>query len=501
MLHAHLRSAGRARRAAAGLLTLLLATALVAVPTGTATATSPTAATVAAADDPLPALPQPVGNQLHVMSFNLRFASATGANSWPQRRAAMREVIAQERPHVIGTQEGVYQQLRDMEADQDGRYRTIGTGRDGGSRGEFMMVFYDHTRLDPLAYDHYWLSDTPDVVGSSGWGGCCARMVTWVRFLDRRTGEQFYFLNTHFEAFSAEARQKSAALVLERMAGDFEPSLPVVATGDFNEAAGAASPVYGDLVTAGPLVDTWETAEQRGEAWGTFPNYGPMVVGGNRIDWILTTPEVRTVAAYINPFALDGQYPSDHVPVQALLLLDDTDVTPPTIDVTGVEDSASYGDSAQVAVGFSATDEGGTGVAAVTATLDGAPVEDGTALDLPWLPLGEHTLVVIATDNAGNVGELAVTFSVETSFADVDALLTRLVERDRLSPRVEAGLRDRLERAEAAAADGAEAHATAYLEQFVARARNQVRGDADDVAARDLLVRDAEALQAAIADA
>lgn len=37
---------------------------------------------------------------------------------------------------------------------------------------------------------------------------------------------------------------------------------------------------------------------------------------GRRIDWILTTPGVTTHWA-----ALNGQYPSDHLPVQASLTL------------------------------------------------------------------------------------------------------------------------------------------------------------------------------------
>jgi hypothetical protein len=57
------------------------------------------------------------GNVLHVMSFNLRFASDSGPNSWPCRRPVMAELFRVEQPTVIGTQEGLYRQLRDIEAD------------------------------------------------------------------------------------------------------------------------------------------------------------------------------------------------------------------------------------------------------------------------------------------------------------------------------------------------------------------------------------------------
>lgn len=284
---------------------------------GALTATLATMAPTSAA----PAVTGVERDELHVMSFNLRFASDTPPNSWPERRPVVERLLEQERPHLIGTQEGLYQQLRDVQADLPAYYDSIGEGREGGSRGEAMQVFYDSRRLTPVEYDHYWLSDTPDVVGSQTWGGCCPRMVTWVRFEDQRTGGEFYALNTHLEAFDAGAREKSADLILRRMSEEFDPSLPVVMTGDFNEAAEAGGTVYDTLVTDGPMVDTWETAAGRSALVGTFHGYRPLTPGGERIDWILTTPGVAASYAAINTFEQRGQLPSDHLPVQAVVRL------------------------------------------------------------------------------------------------------------------------------------------------------------------------------------
>jgi endonuclease/exonuclease/phosphatase family metal-dependent hydrolase len=258
---------------------------------------------------------------LHAMSFNLRFASDTPPNSWPQRRPVMRNLLRRERPDLIGTQEGLYEQLRDIQRDLPSYYDSIGQGRDGGSHGEAMQIYYDSRRLDPLEYDHYWLSDTPDVVGSKTWGGCCPRMVTWIRFLDRHTNRQFYALNTHFEAFDAQARTNSADLVVQRMGQEFDPALPVLATGDFNEPARTGQTVYDRLVTNGPFLDTWEEAEQRSALYATFHGYRPLTPNGDRIDWILTTPQFATRSARINTYEERGQFPSDHLPVQAVVRL------------------------------------------------------------------------------------------------------------------------------------------------------------------------------------
>ena len=257
--------------------------------------------------------------RLEVMSFNLRYASTAEPNSWAVRRPVMRELLRQEQPHVMGVQEGLYQQVRDIEADLGPHYDWIGTGRAGGSRDEFMAVYYDTRRLAPVEYDHFWLSDTPNVIGSNTWGGGSIRMVTWVRFRDLGDGErQFYFLNTHLDNASQNARARAASLISARIAG-LDRTLPLLVTGDFNIAA-HKNPVYDTMLAAG-LTDTWDTAAQRSKLYATFHGYQPLTPDGDRIDWILATPGVTAHRASINTFSAHGQFPSDHLPVQASLTL------------------------------------------------------------------------------------------------------------------------------------------------------------------------------------
>ncbi|MBT2414503.1 endonuclease/exonuclease/phosphatase family protein [Streptomyces sp. ISL-12] len=275
----------------------------------------PLAATAPAAAAP----PERDAGPLEVMSFNLRFASTTEPNSWAVRRPVTRALLRHERPHVIGTQEGLYQQVRDIEADLGASYDWIGTGRAGGSRDEFMAVYYDTRRLAPLEYDHFWLSDTPDVIGSNTWGGGSIRMVTWVRFRDLRdNGREFYFLDTHLDNASQNARARAAALIAQRIGG-LDASLPLVVTGDFNVAA-HGNPVYDTMLGAG-LLDSWDAAAERSTLYATFHGYRPLTPGGDRIDWILVTPGVTVHRAEINTYARNGQFPSDHLPVQASLTL------------------------------------------------------------------------------------------------------------------------------------------------------------------------------------
>lgn len=256
---------------------------------------------------------------LSVMTYNLRYASATGENAWPARRPLMRECIQSVAPDIIGTQEGVYAQLKDLAADLQ-EYEWIGLGREGGSRGEFMAVFYRRSRLEPLAFDHFWLSDTPNVVGSSSWGNQVKRMVTWVCFRDRRTQQEFYLFNTHFDHQVQVSREKSAALVRERVQALKSP-LPIILTGDFN--AGAGNKAHEILVGDGFFRDTWDLATEKvGEGLGTFNAFKELPRNRERIDWILVRGKATVDREEIVTFTREGKFPSDHCPVVARLRLD-----------------------------------------------------------------------------------------------------------------------------------------------------------------------------------
>jgi len=257
---------------------------------------------------------------LTVMTYNLRYANDNPGEVWAVRRPLVAECIRAASPDVFGTQEGLFRQLREVAADLPG-YDWIGLGRQGGSHDEFTAVFFRTARLEPLEFDHFWLSDTPDVIGSMTWGNRYRRMVTWVRFRDRQTQREFYLWNTHFDHEVQAARVKSAALIRERIAG-LDPAVPVLLIGDFNADA-ETNDVHAQFTQDGFLRDAWSLASsRRGGERGTFNGFGTFP-GLGRIDWILVRGDVTVESAAVIEFSRDGQFPSDHFPVVARLRLGD----------------------------------------------------------------------------------------------------------------------------------------------------------------------------------
>jgi endonuclease/exonuclease/phosphatase family metal-dependent hydrolase len=256
--------------------------------------------------------------ELSVMTFNLRYAHAEPPNLWQDRRPVVSALVERHAPDVIGTQEGEYHQLVDLQQDLPA-YRWIGLGRRGGSRGEFMAILYRRDRFVPLAFDHFWLSDTACVIGSSTWGNRDPRMVTWVLFRDDASRTEFYVLNTHLDHEVQESRERSAALILERIAG-LDEAIPLIATGDYNAPAGE-NRVFEMLVSGGPLEDAWRELGRPEPPLGTYHAFEGTDTDGERgrIDWILTRGAFQPMDAEVITWSRNGQYPSDHFPVMVKL--------------------------------------------------------------------------------------------------------------------------------------------------------------------------------------
>lgn len=235
----------------------------------------------------LPALAVAQPAPVRVMSFNIRYGTANdGAHAWPARRAAVIGTIADHAPHLLGVQEALRFQLDELGAAL-GRYREIGVGRDDGrTAGEYAAILVDTARFSVVASGTFWLSDTPDVPGSMHWGNRITRITTWARIVDRALGDTVRVYNAHWDHESQPSRERSAALMLARIARDGSPDDRVVVMGDFN--AGESNPAFRALLSDPqvPLVDAHRLFGPDGAWGGTFHGFKGGTAG-DKIDAIL----------------------------------------------------------------------------------------------------------------------------------------------------------------------------------------------------------------------
>jgi endonuclease/exonuclease/phosphatase family metal-dependent hydrolase len=262
---------------------------------------------------------------VRVMSYNIRLGSAKdGPNHWEHRKEALVATIKAYDPDLLGTQETLGFQ-RDYLVANLPEYDHLGVGRvDGKEQGEMMALFYKRDRFEKFDGGHFWLSETPDQVGSKSWDSSLPRMVTWVKLRDRRnpSARPIAFFNTHFDHRGVQARLESARLIRRQIATLAQGALAIT-TGDFNAGEGSDpyQALFGPLDGQdSPLVDTFRVAcpEPNGPE-GTFCGFKPDATNGARIDWIGASRDWQVVAAGIDRTVSNGRTPSDHFAVFAVL--------------------------------------------------------------------------------------------------------------------------------------------------------------------------------------
>ncbi len=263
---------------------------------------------------PAPRSPAPPA-PLSVMTFNIRYGTAAdGPDAWPLRRDLLFAVIRDASPDVLALQEALRGQLDELHAALPG-YGEAGVGRDDGrTAGEYAAVLYRLDRFHPGPAGTFWFSGTPEVPGSTGWGNDIPRVCTWVRLEDRASGRPVLVFNVHLDHLSQPSRERSVALLLERIAA-LARGAPVVVTGDFNAAED--NPAVALLRDSG-FVDTWRVLHPADTAANTYHAFRGTTVGP-KIDFVFASPRWRVLDAAIVRTAREGRYPSDHFPVTARL--------------------------------------------------------------------------------------------------------------------------------------------------------------------------------------
>jgi len=175
---------------------------------------------------------KPASMDIDIMSFNIRLDRDDGINSWKYRMPIVQSYLNQTSPDIIGFQEPLENQVKDLEEMLDA-YEWVGDGRNEDRRGEACPVFFKKEVFTLLNHDTFWVSETPHLPGSIGPGANLPRIVTWVELKHNDSGKIVFFFNTHFSHVSPDARKLATQIMSSKMNKIADKHL-MIALGDFN---------------------------------------------------------------------------------------------------------------------------------------------------------------------------------------------------------------------------------------------------------------------------
>lgn len=259
---------------------------------------------------------------LRAMTYNIRLdLESDGANSWPNRKDMVAQLVRHEAPDVLGMQEVLLSQKRDLEATLPD-YAFAGVGRDDGAEaGEFSPVGWRRDRFELLDTGTFWLSPTPSLPGKA-WDADYPRIATWAVLHDRSSGMRLHVLNTHFDHVGGVARERSAGLIADWSTERVRQGAHVIVMGDFNAESGSP-PIALLADRARSALRESGSASRSGHYGppGTFNGFRIDAAAAPVIDHIFVSDGIEVLRHATITQHWEGRLPSDHYPVVADLEL------------------------------------------------------------------------------------------------------------------------------------------------------------------------------------
>lgn len=257
--------------------------------------------------------------EVEVMSFNIRYDEPNdGAHSWANRKQQVLALLKFEDVDLLGTQEVLHNQLVDLKAGLP-NYTVVGVGReDGLQKGEYSAIFFKTQRFNLKDSGTFWLSETPEQLGSKGWDGACERIASWALLEDKASQTPIFFINTHLDHVGATARREGVNLLLSR-SKELAKGAAIVITGDFN--AEPESEVIQNVLNPQnelKLISSHSSAlDKKGTDW-TFHNFDRTPLEEREIiDYIFVSSQATVLSYEVLPMKYESQFASDHCPIMA----------------------------------------------------------------------------------------------------------------------------------------------------------------------------------------
>lgn len=252
-----------------------------------------------------------IGQSYQFVTYNIKFDDLNDTNNpWKDRSSHVINLMQFHKMDLIGTQEGMKNQLDEISSTL--KYPYIGQSREeDGIKGEFSAIFYNPKKFTLLESNTFWLSPTPDKA-SIGWDAALNRICTYGKFEDEND-QQFYVFNIHYDHVGQKAREESSKLVLEKIKSINTSNTPVILMGDFNVENDNRA--Y-EIIVESDFKDSKNLSQSTPYgAVGTFNGFNWDKKPERVIDYIFVNQRIQVLRYGILTDNYGLKYPSDHFPV------------------------------------------------------------------------------------------------------------------------------------------------------------------------------------------
>lgn len=248
---------------------------------------------------------------LTLITCNIRFDNPGDQdNAWSHRREFLSDTLLRHNPFIISTQEGRFDQLQDFQGLLED-FEMIDHHRSWIKVRMYPTIFIKKNTFEILKSDDLWLSETPEIAGSSSFESMFPRLMTYVLLQVKNSEDKILVVNCHLDHIKQETRIKQMQVLGEQIKKIKGPEKLVI-MGDFNDSPESA--VRGELLKHFPdLVDSWKEFNTLEET--SHHGFVGSMDDGKRIDWLMTDKDLELVSSCTDKTNRNGKYPTDHFPI------------------------------------------------------------------------------------------------------------------------------------------------------------------------------------------
>lgn len=257
---------------------------------------------------------------IRIMTFNLRRDTILDlGNRWNKRKHMVYNVMKEYDYDIIGIQEVRHNMFEDIKKNIEG-YNIIGEPRSKEISSERNNLLISK-KYDIQEHKTFWLSETPDKVGSHIWYSYVPRICT-MAVIKLEENKKIRVCCTHLDNLFQSVREYGIRNLMKVIESEQEKEeLPIILMGDFNDEPDSEfiKAFCNGKFSKKKLipVQSINPSIYREATRDKFKR----TENGVHIDYIFVSEEIEIVKAEVIKYNILGKYPSDHYPLAADIII------------------------------------------------------------------------------------------------------------------------------------------------------------------------------------